>query len=500
MIDDLNTLFVCATKRSGSTFIGRWIAQQPDLPYVREWFQAFQINESRRRYGLPENVPLETLIKQIRAHEKQGDWFGIKIMWDNLVGLLSKRTDPGFKDASLKELVAAYFPNAKFVWITRENKTAQAVSLAKALQTGVWEVRPNGPKPVPRDHTLRYSFLGIDEQRQVVADEESEWANFFEEAGIEPLKISYEAFKDDPPKYIAKIRALMGLDSTAEAIPPHAEKAVAKTHDTTNRTWLEKFQSDQKKCQAEESLSPELNLPRITTLKPLIESKALPEPEHNWECKVTFSNETSATHKRIVGGSSKDWPRLTATWREKSSKEVLLKHAQELPQDLEPGTTACTLILTAPSKPGQYELTLSIEKVTPEDTESSSSFSTDIECNYPKPLDALYRLVGEFENYHGEWICSPWFGFIFVPEYPWIYHDEHGWIECPPEETASPSRELTFKDAGLGTWTTSRQSYPMIHHEQSGKTLKFLRVDDDQRIFSDESGAEIKAVKTIASD
>jgi|TARA_B110000438_G_scaffold23222_1_gene21228 LPS sulfotransferase NodH len=496
MIDDLNTLFVCATKRSGSTYICRWMAQQPDLPYVREWFQAFQINESRRSYGLPQNVPLETLIAEIREKEKEGNWFGIKIMWDNLVGILKKRTDPRYKEASLEELVKAYFPNAKFIWITRGNKAAQAVSLVKALQTGVWEVRPNGPKPKPRDHTLRYSFLGLEEQREIVAEEENQWASFFEEAGIEPLKISYEAFKADPPKYIAHIRELMGLDPAAEAIPPKAEKEVAKTHDATNRIWLEKHASDQ--AMLESAISPQAALapPRITGVRPLIEAKKHPEPELNWECEVSFANENPVPYHRRDGASSDDWPRLTAHWREKLTGKVTLTDIQELPQDIPPGLTTSPLILIAPSQPGHYELTLTIEAAAGD----TPAFTADIDCNYPKPLDALYKLVGEFENYHGEWICSPWFGFIFVPEYPWIYHDIHGWLECPQEDTDDASDELTFSDAGLGTWTTTRHGYPLIHHKQTGKTLKFLRVDDDQRIFADENGVEINAVKTIASD
>lgn len=500
MIDDLKTLFVCATKRSGSTFICRWIGQQPDLPNVREWFQAFEINEHRRSYGLPQGTPLETVIRQIRENERKGDWFGFKIMWDNLVGILKKRTDPSLREASRATLVQTYFPHAKFIWLTRKNKEAQAVSLAKALQTGVWEVRPNGPKPVPREHTLRYSYVGLLEQLRIVEEEERQWAAFFEELAIEPLKIAYEDFKEDPPQYIAQIRRAMDLDAFLEAIPPHADKEVARTHDSINRTWLDRFRSDGEIAKKTPHLTASLLPPVLTGIEARFPEKAHPEPELNWECILRIDNPNALPLPRIAGPASDAWPTIIATWREETTGHLVHQDTQELPEDIAPGKNqAVAILLISPPKPGNYRLTVEIRLSDTSDNEATTTaYRTPIICAYPKPLNSLYELLGEFVNYHGEWICSPWFGFIYVPEYPWIYHDVHGWLKCP-EEDPCIGAALRFSDAGLGEWTTTRQTYPMIHQTNGSRTLRFIRAEDDQRIFVDQNGDEIKAVKTIAN-
>lgn len=66
-------------------------------------------------------------------------------------------------------------------------------------------------------------------------------------------------------------------------------------------------------------------------------------------------------------------------------------------------------------------------------------------------------------RYNGEgWVRSTFFGWFHEPAWPFIYHQEHGWIYCAGEATSSEIG-FWFYDATLGWTFTNRAWYPLLY-------------------------------------
>lgn len=212
---------VCATPRSGSTLfcevLGKsGIAGQPkeffeELKHTglprqpQEYFEASDNDDVMGLLGhLPHRVSPMRLTEWEGAGYRQfvsevleegttpNGVFGAKMMWGYFDDFLSNlRRVSEFMHVSVYDLLASVFPDLRYIYITRQDKVRQAVSLWKAIQTQVW--RKNvAPLQEGSNKALTFHFNAIDHLvRQIVAHEAA-WWQFFQAGGLEPLVIVYE--------------------------------------------------------------------------------------------------------------------------------------------------------------------------------------------------------------------------------------------------------------------------------------------------------------------
>ena len=118
---------------------------------------------------------------------------------------------------------------------------AQAISLARAQQTGRWHSVDTkgwvGVTPVAKEE--RFDFEQIDSIRENLIAWDAQWAKFFETPGLQVTTLVYEEFT---PRYVETMREaiafLGGRDSdTCEVPPPRHEKLA----DATSQAWKEQF-------------------------------------------------------------------------------------------------------------------------------------------------------------------------------------------------------------------------------------------------------------------
>ena len=132
------------------------------------------------------------------------------------------------------------FGKTLFIHLTRPDKVAQAVSYVKAQQTGLWHKAPDGTEierlappaePAYDSHAIGESyqqFLGFDR----------DWRTWFEDQGITPFEISYEALSDDPTAVLKSVLEQFGLNTgVAETV----RLPVARLADATNADWCSRF-------------------------------------------------------------------------------------------------------------------------------------------------------------------------------------------------------------------------------------------------------------------
>jgi LPS sulfotransferase NodH len=158
------------------------------------------------------------LTEAVRKGTTENGVLGTKIMWAYFRDFvrLARRTQ-GMQDVRPCDVPGAVVPNLRrFVWIRRRDTTRQAVSLWKALQTQQWR-RDSDEDAGGRG--LRFSFAAVNHLKLRIDEHNAAWQGFFEECGVEPLKVVYEELIEDYEGTV--LRLLDGI-----GVPVHENFAV----------------------------------------------------------------------------------------------------------------------------------------------------------------------------------------------------------------------------------------------------------------------------------
>lgn len=161
---------------------------------------------------------------------------GFKTMWGQWPPLMAqvKHANPGtFYNRS----GFFYFlpEGTRFVWLVREDTIAQAVSLAKAMQTQCWD----SDSQRSFAGLQVFDYLGIAKFRWMIGRHNEQWREFFEEHGIEPLKITYESFSADRPATVRAILDFVGVDHASTEI--REESFFHPQRDAVSERWKRRF-------------------------------------------------------------------------------------------------------------------------------------------------------------------------------------------------------------------------------------------------------------------
>jgi LPS sulfotransferase NodH len=276
---------VCATPRSGSTFVCQALKATRLAGNPEEYFEALLHSGRPRRpedyfagvddrsildhlgeRGIADEPPPRSPLWSRTAYDRYLDWaldagttpngvFGAKLMWGyfgDFVSLL--RNIPRYRDLSLVELLPAAFPNLTFIRVVRANKVRQAVSLWKAVQTARWrqaQERDGGGASVDDGDTppyktfieehrpqLRFHYRAIEHLLGRILVEEAFWDAFFEHSETRPLLVLYENFAADPE--VSTLNVLKRL----ELSPPDDfsfEPRMKRQSDQLNDDWARRY-------------------------------------------------------------------------------------------------------------------------------------------------------------------------------------------------------------------------------------------------------------------
>src|SRR5262249_16512115 len=174
----------------------------------------------------------------VNAKSTRNEVFGFKLMsWylDDFLARLRQAHSFGNSITSDLELLRSAFPRLRFVRIVRRHKLRQALSRARALQTGLWKVQKG--KSVLREPEFDPDLI---EQSLHEADrQEKIWDDFFGRIGVKPFEVEYEKLCQD---YERTIRAALNflrikLPAGARVGPP----VTTQQADEISRLWEKRF-------------------------------------------------------------------------------------------------------------------------------------------------------------------------------------------------------------------------------------------------------------------
>lgn len=152
-----------------------------------------------------------------------------------------KTTYHDFRSFDEKSLVCGKFKDAKFVYLTRDDIAAQAVSEFLAEESGVWHRDSSGS--VYRSKAIKeVSGVAFDERRimEIVSyleQSQQSWEAFFALYAIEPLRISYEEVCSDANDVVARIARHLGIEWVGNVSLERA--ATSKMSDHRSAEWAE---------------------------------------------------------------------------------------------------------------------------------------------------------------------------------------------------------------------------------------------------------------------
>lgn len=240
---------ICGTPRSGSTLLCGLLESagcgRPDSYFRRESMADFA-----RELGVSGEADLDEpgfsrrYLAAVLVEGRAGtEMFGLRIMFETL-GELSERLDrlcPGLETAP--DRLERAFGRPLYVHLSREDKVAQAVSLLKATQTGLWHRAADGSeleRTAPH-REASYDPAAIRSLADGLARQDGAWRDWFGRHDIEPVRLTYDGLSADPQAGLRAVLSRLGMDaSSASTIKPHT----AKLADRQSERWIARFQAE----------------------------------------------------------------------------------------------------------------------------------------------------------------------------------------------------------------------------------------------------------------
>lgn len=214
---------ICTHPRSGSNYLCELLSSTGVLGNPAEYFHEGNLQQAGLTSRKAEDLRgrFETVIQDSRT---QNGVIGIKLFHFDL---------PALQKAGLLARLGGF----KFVFLRRQDKLAQAISIRKALLTGhLTSDHPSSGAPLEYD----YEDIKLRILRTIRA--EREWQAFFQANAITPLPCLYEKLVASPQPAVDAIAKAVGISSEAPIDKGRLRLKVQR--DSLSGEWRDRFLAD----------------------------------------------------------------------------------------------------------------------------------------------------------------------------------------------------------------------------------------------------------------
>lgn len=199
-------------------------------PDIRDW---------ARGLHLPDSASLEDILGAVKSTAR-GGLTGIRVQSHSFPFLMDTLSAYGPTDP---DRIRAAFGPTRFLWLRRTDKLAQAVSLLRAEQTGLWHRNADGTdlERLQPDRKDGYDAQAITDQINAFQAADKAWLNWFADHGITPWSVTYETLVDDPQTTLQLILKHLGQDGAIADMTPIQ---TARLADATSADWIARYRAD----------------------------------------------------------------------------------------------------------------------------------------------------------------------------------------------------------------------------------------------------------------
>jgi LPS sulfotransferase NodH len=347
--------FICTLPRSGSWLLSEALERTGIAGRPREYFEPKLFEKhSNATYA-------EAVSRIIRTGTTNNGVFGAKFHWYQFEYAPRVVRTHDDSDTPVPLLMAARFPNLRYIWLTRRDKVRQAVSYYRAIKTGQWwkiaGVR-NGKSAQP---PLEFDYAYIQRLEKLILAHEAKWQKYFEEFDIDPLVLVYEEFCRNVGIAVREVLAHLGI---AQSRKQRLRARLQRQADTVTEEWVERY-TDLKRREKER------DRPYLTFSAAELRSRSFPEIRDSKRSAqspqgaprlATVGNRTSQrvinNHEIVVSAIQRSGHHAVINWIAAQCTGSIL-----FLNDVQPGTNpylTCTQAsrLDLPGAPGTQKGTL----------------------------------------------------------------------------------------------------------------------------------------------
>jgi LPS sulfotransferase NodH len=238
----LDSYLICATPRTGSSLLCGLLDSTGVAGHPESWFRRQDEREFAASWGIadPSNGTFDYASyfgAAIAAGSTANGIFAARIMWGTMDEVTAHLTHVYPAHAgSAAGLLSAAFGRTRFVYLRREDVVAQAVSLLRAEQTGVWFETADERQEPTAEPCFDFG-QACDLVRQIEQDNAA-WEAWFTAEGIQPYQVLYEDLDDDPVRIASGVLGFLELDLPAEREITVRHKRLA---DELSTQWAESY-------------------------------------------------------------------------------------------------------------------------------------------------------------------------------------------------------------------------------------------------------------------
>jgi LPS sulfotransferase NodH len=210
---------ICFAARTGSNWLCYLLSSTGYLGNPREYFNC----EARRQFDDPAYPaePAEQFRRILTTGATPNRVYGLKVT-------------PWQHDAISRTCAwTTLLPNLKFIWLQRRDILGQALSAARAVQTGQFRSTITANvAPTYDPNLIRESLVGA-------VKDQARWTLFFARTGIAPLPIYYEDVFANPQAVIDRIADSIGIKRRVFIRPDLIELRMQR--DAMTEEWRARF-------------------------------------------------------------------------------------------------------------------------------------------------------------------------------------------------------------------------------------------------------------------
>jgi LPS sulfotransferase NodH len=234
---------ICAVARSGSNLLSDGLRDTDRAGHPNHFFLPSSEVQFRPKYGFDATVDFAGYVRGVvKKTATSNEVFGFKLMAWYLSSFLARLRQTGaFGGAGISdlEMLRAAFPRLRFVQISRRERLRQAISKARAIQTGLWKVQDDKSEVAePKyDRALIARCLAETEIHEGI------WSAFFAGTGQLPLRVEYETLCQDYESTLREVLEFLEirLPRRMKISPP----ATISQSDVLSDEWEQRYRAGQ---------------------------------------------------------------------------------------------------------------------------------------------------------------------------------------------------------------------------------------------------------------
>ncbi len=240
-----SSYLICCAERTGSTLLGDALMSTGIAGRPRSYFNRAAHFSPKYQRILGSAMDDDSYFDRVvAAATTPNGVFAAKVHWQHFLNFVAK-VDRSLTTAGIAvtgpvpKRLGLHFPDLRYVWLTRTNKVARAISHYRAKKTGRWQADARwigddtGGEGEPE-----FDFDAIDAFVRIGETEDANWRSYFQEHGISPLELTHEQVVRDLEGTVRRV--LQFLEIPSEGLKLH-EPNLRQQADIGSREWEARY-------------------------------------------------------------------------------------------------------------------------------------------------------------------------------------------------------------------------------------------------------------------